>query len=348
MSPRMLPTPLRRALPLLAVLLLVPAVYTDEPAGELPSDLALIPGDAFGFSHLRATDLWKSESMKEIRDLVEKAGPKALEMFDKRFVPAPSSVERLTLIVTAANTPHGPEPEPIVVLRTSKPFDRDKLIAGAMPGAVEKTAGTARFHVEPDGRTALHVVDERTFLFGAVEAVKAMLEAGRKPAGALAPAVRLAAAGKHPFVAAANTGLIPAEALRDAPPPVQGLLKAKLVTMTVTVGRESVVDLGLRYADAKAAEEAEAAAKQGIEMARQMLPMARAELEKRLAGPDTPEAARLTELPEAAAALVGLGMVNQVDEFLKTLPLERKDESLRVTIKPPAGPMSSLVASGPI
>ena len=51
-------------------LLLVPAVYTDEPAGDLPSDLALVPGNAFGFSHLRATDVWKSESMKEIRELV--------------------------------------------------------------------------------------------------------------------------------------------------------------------------------------------------------------------------------------------------------------------------------------
>src|SRR5262245_45622398 len=115
MSPRMLPTPLRRALPLLAALLLVTAGYTDEPAGDVPADMVLIPADAFGFSHLRAADLWKSESMKAIRDLVEKAGPKALELFDKRFVPAPSSVERLTLIVTAANTPHGPEPEPIVV-----------------------------------------------------------------------------------------------------------------------------------------------------------------------------------------------------------------------------------------
>src|SRR5579862_2507656 len=59
----------------------------------LPEDLAAVPGDALGFIHIRVADVWKSDALKELRDTVMKAGDKALQGFDKRFVPAPSSIE---------------------------------------------------------------------------------------------------------------------------------------------------------------------------------------------------------------------------------------------------------------
>ncbi len=62
-------------------------------------EVEMVPADAMGFVHLRLADLWKTESAAELRKLVEKAGPDALKALDDGFVPAPSSVDRATIVV---------------------------------------------------------------------------------------------------------------------------------------------------------------------------------------------------------------------------------------------------------
>src|SRR5690349_11723311 len=48
------------------------------PAREgLPADLDLVPRDAAGFVHVRLTDVWQSAWVKDIRLLVDRAGPEA-------------------------------------------------------------------------------------------------------------------------------------------------------------------------------------------------------------------------------------------------------------------------------
>src|SRR5437764_1375248 len=51
------------------------AVAGDKPKTVLPADLDLVPRNAVGFLHLRAADLWRSDLAKELRYLVDKAGP---------------------------------------------------------------------------------------------------------------------------------------------------------------------------------------------------------------------------------------------------------------------------------
>src|SRR5437899_8115969 len=92
-----------------------------EPAA---ADLAAVPADALGFVHVRLADIWRSEHFKPWRATVLKAGEEALAAFDRRFIPAPSSVERVTVVVVAPSPVHG-EPQVFAILHTSKAIDRE-------------------------------------------------------------------------------------------------------------------------------------------------------------------------------------------------------------------------------
>src|SRR5579872_3974626 len=67
-------------------------------------ELAMVPVDAFGFVHVRARDLWKSEFLTELRNLVENAGPEQLSLIDEGFAPAPSTLDRATLVLFQNST----------------------------------------------------------------------------------------------------------------------------------------------------------------------------------------------------------------------------------------------------
>ena len=96
--------------------------------GALPADLAFVPADGIGFVHVRLGEIWKSEHFKEWRETLQKAGDEALAAFDKRFVPAPSTIDRLTAFVTAPSAEPGglaPRlPNVVVIVTTTKPIDQ--------------------------------------------------------------------------------------------------------------------------------------------------------------------------------------------------------------------------------
>jgi len=57
---------------------------------QQPEDLKLVPGNAVLAVHMDLAKLWQSESMKDMRELLKKAGPKALIELEKRFIPDPT------------------------------------------------------------------------------------------------------------------------------------------------------------------------------------------------------------------------------------------------------------------
>jgi hypothetical protein len=73
-------------------------------------EVAMIPADSIAFVHFRARDLWKSEELTDLRKVLDKAGPDALRMLDEGFVPAPSTLERATLVVLAGPSQKGNRP----------------------------------------------------------------------------------------------------------------------------------------------------------------------------------------------------------------------------------------------
>ncbi|QJW93581.1 DUF1559 family PulG-like putative transporter [Frigoriglobus tundricola] len=61
-------------------------------------EMDFVPADAAGFIHVRVRGLWHTEAFADFRKLVEKAGPQAKAVIDDSFVPAPSTLDRVTLV----------------------------------------------------------------------------------------------------------------------------------------------------------------------------------------------------------------------------------------------------------
>src|SRR5262245_19145499 len=127
-------------------------------AQELPADLVAVPGNAAGFLRVRVSDLWQCEFLKELRASVMKAGPKALEAFDQRFFPAPSSIERVTVIMLDPRA--GGDPPFVGIISCSKPFDGAQAAKSLLPQAKEMKAGGKTYVADAELYLALHVMND--------------------------------------------------------------------------------------------------------------------------------------------------------------------------------------------
>src|SRR5690242_58845 len=80
-----------------------PAVK-DPGKASVPAALRAVPADAIGFVHVRLADVWTSAAFAEVRPILAKAGPQALEIFEKKYVPAPSTIDSITAIYLTAES----------------------------------------------------------------------------------------------------------------------------------------------------------------------------------------------------------------------------------------------------
>jgi hypothetical protein len=312
----------------------------------LPADLAFVPADGIGFVHVRLGDIWKSNEFKEWRDTVLKAGETALAAFDKRFVPAPSSIDRVTVAILPTDNLQK-EPDFLVILATTKPIDRAAFLEQMLSGGEKQQAGGKSFYVLAKQKVGMHFVDERTLAFGPVDAIRRTLSRPPARQGDLTAALRQTQQGK-PLVAAVNVaalaGMLPPAALQQIPPPLQPLLKAKLATVSLDLEKNGQIDLRLIFADAQQAGDAEGAIKEGIKIGQMFLAKGREEMSRKVLGDGKP--GTLEELPEAAGALFALGALNRLDEFLAAPPLRKEGSALALSVQMPPGmsPLLSLSA----
>src|SRR5262249_32130117 len=156
-----------------------------------------------------------------------KAGEDALRAFDQRFLPAPSSIDRLTVFVLPPERGGRSEPGIVVLLTTTRPFDKEQFLKQTAPEA-KKGRGEGYL----DGRgTGIACPGERMIAFGWAAGVEAWAARERPAKGPLSEGLALAASGK-PLVIAGNGAALPPEAFRGMPPPVATLLRAKLVLLS--------------------------------------------------------------------------------------------------------------------
>src|SRR5262245_47148314 len=132
-----------------------------------------LPADAIAMVHIRVADVWRGDALKEMRTLLAKAGPQALRALDERFVPALSSLDRLTIVVSA---PGPREPAIGFYVTTSKPFDKEKVVGKSLADSEEEKVGALAFHVNRRLNTAVAIVDERTLLLGPANSVRTFLD----------------------------------------------------------------------------------------------------------------------------------------------------------------------------
>lgn len=286
-----------------------------QPADAV-DDLAMVPADAVGFIHVRLADLWKHEVFAEFRKTWEAAGVTTLAAFDRQFVPAPSTISRLTAFVVL-DEKHGPQP--IVLLTFSAAFDPAEVIRANLPAAEKGQASGKTVYTDKRMGVAITFPDNRHILVGPDQALTNYLAKAPATDGPLAPALKLAAWGR-PVVAALNIAAlpIPPQSLEEFPPEVRPLLKAKLVLASLDLGADARFELEAVYANEDAARAAETAARATIDLGRKELVKFRHELEGRLAKPN-PNAKGprpFVDFPEAAASVFAVGALNRIDAFL--------------------------------
>jgi hypothetical protein len=299
---------------------------------ELPADLDAVPRNAVGFLHVRLADVWRSDVAKELRYLVDKAGPETWKDFEKRSPINPALLDRLTIVMLTPNEPF-PSAEPdahsaLFIVSTSKPFERSPLIEAL--GAKEKVYREHLYYFNEELWSGLVIVDERTFLIGSEATLVRYFDTRRRKDGAAGPlqAPLVAAAGKHLFVIGLNPSTLPKEG--PLPPAAGTLLSAYSGTMTLDLEPMLRFQARLDFADEAKAKDGEAAARQMLELGRQGLQFPIGELEKIL---KDPEKGPVSDLPKHFASLVGLGFLREVDAQLKDAPLKREGASVKLPLE---------------
>jgi hypothetical protein len=312
----------------------------DEPSA-LPADLAAVPPSAIGFVHVRVSDLWKSELMKDLRANFLQAGPKALQAFEDRFYPPPSTIDRVTLLMLTPPSPAAAPPF-VAIVAFSKPFDRDKAIKILLPHGKAFGLGAIGFVADEELELAIRIIDDHTLAVASAEAMKTFSSAKLTDQNPFASALR-EASRKHTTVFAANPTFLPGKATEDLPPALQPLTRAKVAQLTLDIGSRIQGNLRLLYGDEAQAQSAETAAREGFKMAGQALNEYRANFEKKLANPEHKAIWPIGELPEAALSVTGLGALNRAEEWLRDVPLSRENQSLALSIDLRVEPADLLV-----
>jgi hypothetical protein len=315
-----------------------PPAAAAPPLGAPADELALVPADALGFAHVRLADLWKSDALAEFRKVVEKAGPDAVKALDEGFVPAPSTITRGTVVVTAPGKDER-EPRVAVLLAFSAGFDRDTVVKAYVPQGKKKQAGGKDYWEDPDAELAVAFPGDRLIAVGNGPAVAALLAAPANADGPLSPAIKAARENSRHVIGAVNVSKlpIPPQAAAQLPADVQPLLKTRMVMVGITVGKDVRVEARAEYPDDAAAADAEKAVKAAAAMGRDALQKGRKEVEQALHGkPGTPKPRPIRELPEAVAGLFALGAMNMLDEFLTNPPVKRQGTALTAEVDMPS------------
>lgn len=306
-----------------------------QPSGRrppLPPDLAAIPGDALGYAHIRVADIWKSDALKELRETVMKAGEKALQGFDTRFVPTPSSIERLTLVVIPQDATLRREPGFVAILAVNKAIDKDNLLKSAMPQAVEQKTTNGSYYVDQKNGTAVVFLADQLLAFGPAEGVKLFIDGKGRGPGPLTDSLHEADSKRHLF-AAVNLTLIPAEARKEVPPQFAALLDAKTATLAIDLKDNTTLDVNLLFADEKEAARGLASAKEAAKLGRDSIKKGRDEMLGQLLGDG--KIAPLEKLPESAMMLLALGSLERADAFLADPPVKVDGKVVKASVAVP-------------
>jgi len=344
------------------------AAVSLAPADEFD----LIPADAAGFVHARAADLWKTDAMTDYRRVVGKAGDDALKALDDGFVPAPSTLDRATVVVMTKpgrkggpvlNVPpgkgafppkggfgppagqggfgpqqgmggDGPEVDTVFLLNFNTAFDPAKVREANLPKGIKQIAGEHEMWSETGG-TGLAFHGDRTIIVGGEWAVRNLLIQKKTPDGPLAPALKLAAGGNRHVVGAINLKAYrpPADFTRGLPPEANTLWRADALAAGLVVGRGMKVDLRAVYKDDTSAEGAEKELRAGAEAGRKSLGEMKTKLLEAVAGrPGGAKPRPPGDLPEAVGGLFALGAVGMLDEWLANPPLEREGPELSASV----------------
>jgi hypothetical protein len=313
-----------------------PAAAQPKPGPGLPTDLALVHPDALGFVHVRVAEIWHNDALKQARDLLHKAGPRALAALDEQFVPKPSTVDRVTAVVLPPGNGQD-APRVIGILRFTEAFDPAAVRKSYLKDGVLKHAGDKEYYVDQVQRLSLYLPDDRTIVLSDDKTLGEYLTWAPKDEGGLTDAVKLAAT--KPMLGAVNLARLPLPPGFEnfVPPEYKPLVKARLLTVGMDLGKEVTLNARLVFRNAADATEGEKSVYRAAETARKALVRPRQQAEEELYGAKPRKGPRpIDELPAAIGAVAQLAGLNMADEFLTHLPVKRDGAALTASLTLPA------------
>ena len=333
----------------LGLLCLLPAFLPGSlSAGEKPlsADLAFVPPNCAGFVHFRLHDIWKSEHAREWRGSVMKAGSEALAEFDKRFFPTPSTMERFTIMFVSMNNERrfNRGADPVFIIAASRPIDKAAFLKNSAPKAREVNVKGRKYFKDDFKNMEILFIDDRTLAVSYNGLLRQVLDSPRIPRGTLTEALNVANGGK-PIVMALNHDIVPGQVFYLLPPEIKPLFKFQLAFISVDFEKEGHVEVRTTYNSAAEAAAAEAGAREGIAFGRAFLDKERTAMEREIFADGQP--ATLDDLPKTAASLLALGLINQADDYLVKLPLQKSANALTLSLKMPEGTQTLLSSAAP-
>ncbi len=307
---------------------------------QQPEDLKLVPGNAVLAVHMDLAKLWQSESMKDMRELLKKAGPKALIELEKRFVPDPTTVETVTGFVMFPKNPGSP-PDFAFLISLKKPVEEKALFVSAMPdGETIKKDGINM--VVKDGIGLILMNQGKLIAVGAPSLLPTLGKNTAPAKGDFARFLKGNAAGL--INAAINLEPIPKEVFAFAPPPFNSLVNG-IQYMEAGIAVEKTIRLSttITYEKEDQAKAALETVKEFAKMGLAEMVEPRKEVEKRVFPKDQVGANPLTDLPEFLAALAGLAILNEAENLLKNPPITLAGTSLKADYTTPQISSNALI-----
>jgi hypothetical protein len=290
----------------------------EAKASALPTDLAKIPSDGLLLISIRIADLWTGDFLKTVRSK-HKERTEAAQEFKKRFGLPLEEVERLTVTFV------GPLPgsrEPVMIVRTLKPYELAKVLAPDAKLKREAYKGETLYVAD---KWAVYPLDDRSLAFSEYAAeLRHFIDHPRpKEKGPLTDALGQAAE-KHALALGINVKQIheisQGQPLPHDAEPFRPLLLAQWATLVLDVGAESRLEVTGRFANEKDAKAAAKAAESGLVLLRAALDHG---IEMMSKEKDTAEFA---------------SMLKPFKQPLKETQIEQKGETLRSTLKAKVDP----------
>ena len=308
--------------------------------GQQPEDLKLVPGNAVLAVHMDLAKLWQSESMNDMRDLLKKAGPKALIELEKRFVPDPTTVETVTGFVMFPKNPGSP-PEFAFLISLKKPVKEKALFLSAMPDGETIKKDGINMVVKDD--IGLILMNQGKLI--AVGAPSLLPTLGKNTAPAKGDFARFLKGNAAGLInAAINFEPIPKEVFASAPPPFNSIVNGmQYMEAGIAVEKTLRLSTTITYEKEDQAKAALETVKGFAKMGLAEMVEPRKEVEKRVFPKDQVGANPLTDLPEFLAALAGLAILNEAENLLKNPPITLAGTSLKADYTAPQISSNALI-----
>jgi Protein of unknown function (DUF1559) len=294
----------------------------DGPKGA--GVLAKVPADATAFLHIKAADIWRADAVAGFREMLTKAGPEAMAAFNKRFLPAPATLESATVYVL----PPGEDGPAAVgaLLAFSEDFDQAKVLKSLLPEAKERNHFGQTYMEDLKAELTMKIVNGRTLLVSNNAMMPRLLAYDAKDTGAMTQ--HFAAAANKAVYAALDMAALPKESFDQIPDAFRPLTTAKEAVLSGELGKELALKLTVRYADAVAASEADQAARDGLKLARTQMEHMIQDAEKKVTSPPKDKSASLTNMPEALNDLMALASIKSLDQIMANPPMTKQGDSL--------------------